>query len=100
MKRIKVSPEAREEIRGAVAWWKTNRPKGPHLLRDELRGAFTLLAAHPLAGHAAPGAPASSGIRFLLLRGSRFLVYYSVHEEDVEVLRFWHTSRGTRPFNA
>jgi plasmid stabilization system protein ParE len=100
MKHVKLSPEAREEIRGAVSWWKANRPKGPRLLRDELRTAFTLLEAQPLAGLAAPGAPESSGIRFLLLRGSRFLLYYSVHEEDVEVLRLWHTSRGTRPFSS
>ena len=98
MKRVKLSLDAREEIRAAMAWWKLNRAKGPRLLRDELRSAFALLAAHPLVGKRAVGAPETSGIRFLLLRGSRFLVYYSVHEEDVEVLAFWHASRGTRPF--
>jgi plasmid stabilization system protein ParE len=36
-------------------------------------------------------------IRRLLLRGTRYFIYYSVHDADVEVLRLWHVSRGARP---
>ena len=96
MKRVKVSPEAREEIRGAVVWWKANRPKGPTVFSDELRRAISLLQGSPEIGALAPGVPRDSGVRFVRLRATRYLLYYSFHEGEVELLRLWHTSRGQR----
>ena len=98
MKRVTVAQEARDEIRDAVAWWKANRPKGPRRLRDELRSAFGLLAFHPEVGRPVIGAPANNDIRFLVLRVSRFLLFYSVSEEEVQVLRLWQSNQGRRPF--
>jgi plasmid stabilization system protein ParE len=98
MKLIKFSPEARDEILAALRWWSLNRDKAPHRLRQDLRRALRILAVSPGVGAAAPEAPPESGIRFLYLRGSRYLLYYSVNAEQVEVLRFWQASQVKRPF--
>ena len=93
---LKFSPQAVADIRVAVAWWTANRPAAPALLREELREAFRVLADHPRMGAMALESSAQ-GIRRLFLRGTRYFVYYSVHNGDVEVLRIWHASRGTGP---
>ena len=98
MKAPKFSLVARREIIEALRWWKEHRDKNPNRLRDDLRRAYALLSGSPLVGAAAPGAPTESRIRFIYLRGSRYLLYYSVQEDQVEVLRFWQASRGVRPF--
>ena len=56
------------------------------------------LTNSPGVGALAPGAPPESGIRFMYLRGSRYLLYYSVLGEQVEVLRFWQASQAERPY--
>lgn len=94
--KLKLSPQARSDIRTAHAWWKANRPAAPHLLRDELRKAFDLLREQPQLGGSALDVGAH-GIRRIYLRGTRYFLYYSVHEEAIEVLRLWHASRGKKP---
>ncbi len=93
---LKFAPQVLNDIRAADAWWRANRPAAPELLRVELRQAFRVLADSPLAGAPALDGKAS-GIRRLYLRMTRYFLYYSAHEGDVEVLRLWHASRGTRP---
>ena len=68
----------------------------PHLFQEELRRAIRLLPEQPSVGKPALDL-AVRGVRRLLLRASRYLVYYSVHDDAVEVLRLWHTSRGSKP---
>lgn len=93
---LKVSPQAAADIRTANAWWRVNRPAAPELLTEEIRRAFRLLVAQPLSGAQVPNT-VSEGIRSLYLRGTRYCLYYSTTVEDIEVLRLWHASRGTKP---
>jgi plasmid stabilization system protein ParE len=93
---LKVSGEAVRDMHAADAWWRANRPSAPHLFRQELRRAFAVLPEQPELGAAAIDAPAR-GIRRLLLRGTRYFVYYPVQVGDIEVLRVWHASRRTKP---
>ncbi len=65
-------------------------------VRDELRQAFRLLPDHPRIGTTAADETARE-IRRLFLRGTRYFIYYSVRDEDVEILRLWHASRGAKP---
>ena len=94
--KLKFSPQFQADVRVARQWWKTNRNKSPELLSAELRRAFTLLKSQRLIGEAALDVGAE-GIRRLYLRGTRYFVYYEVHETDIEVLRLWHSSRGDQP---
>ena len=61
-----------------------------------MRQAFRLLLKQPHIG--AKSLDAEFGdIRRLFLRGTRYFIYYSVNERDIEVLRIWHASRGAKP---
>jgi plasmid stabilization system protein ParE len=83
----RLSRQARQEIKKELRWWKENREKNPLLLKRELRRAYTLLGHSPLAvGALAPDAPPERGIRFMFFRGSRYLLYYSVLDDQVEIL--------------
>ncbi len=94
--RLRISRQAAADIRAADAWWAANRPAVPEFFRAELRKAFEVLPVRPEIG-----APALDrelqGVRRLLLRSTRYFVYYAVHEGNIEVLRLWQASRGRRP---
>lgn len=94
--KLRYSRRATADIRAAVTWWRANRPAAKDLLREELRRAVTLLKAQPRLGAPALDVPVKDVRRWLLSSSSYFL-YYRVSSDAVEVLRLWHTSRGSRP---
>ena len=94
--RLKFSPLAREDIRAAQAWWKSNRLKSPLLLSDELRSAFALIRAHPGIGKRALDLSAA-GIQRYLLRGTKKYLYYQVQGDEIEVLRLWNARTPDPP---
>jgi plasmid stabilization system protein ParE len=94
--RIVVTPEAEEQVRTIDSWWRRERPAAPHLFTEELSAAFALLAGAPQAGRRYPH-PAITDVRRILLRSSRYQVYYRVHDEDVIVLAVWSAVRGSGP---
>lgn len=96
--RVIVAAAAREQIRAVDDWWVTNRPAAPSLFRDELDAALALLASAPDIGPRFRRAR-RKGVRRLLLRRSRFHVYY-VHDRRhavVLVLAVWGATRGHGP---
>ena len=80
----------------AHAWWRENRPAAPFAVREELARATALIALQP-----GLGAPATnvrlSGVRRLLLSRIGYWIYYRANRTDIDVLAFWHVSRGSRP---
>ena len=68
------------------------------MLMDELEAAYELIEELPFAGEAVPHGRIK-GLRRVLLGRSQYHLYYAVSEDEatVEVLSFWHTSRGPRP---
>ncbi len=94
--RLKYSPQAAADIRAAVTWWRANRPAARGLLREELRRAVALLKAQPQLGGAALEVELG-GVRRYHLTGSRYYLYYRLKDEQLEVLRLWHASRGSPP---
>lgn len=94
--RIVVTPEAEEQIRTIDAWWRRERPAAPGLFCEELAAAFSLLAGAPQIGRRYPHA-AVPEVRRILLRSSRYHVYYRIHGEDVAVLVVWSAVRGSGP---
>jgi plasmid stabilization system protein ParE len=95
MVRIVVSPEAREDLLVANAWWIANRPAAPELLLAEFEDACALLGSAPRAGMAEK----QGGYRRLAMQRTRYVIYYAVNEgsDEVVILRVWHMSRGVRP---
>jgi plasmid stabilization system protein ParE len=90
---ILVLARARREYAAALAWWRLNRFAAPHLLRDEMYVAKKLLSEFPEAGEL--DEMRDGEIRRLLLRGSRYLLYYRVDHSlrRVEILTVWHAQR-------
>ena len=95
---IEVSDLAREQIRAAEQWWRANRPKAHNAIREELERASLLISVQPEIGASARNV-SLAGVRRLHLARVRYYVYYRVvtDPERLEVLAFWHESRGGGP---
>ncbi len=95
---VSVSPLAAAQVHAAETWWQANRPKAPGAIRAELDRASALLALQPAIGARAMNA-GLPGVRRLHLGRIRYDLYYRVADEPrrLEILAFWHTSRGKRP---
>jgi len=94
--RIVVTPEAEYHARTIDLWWRQERPAAPSLFTEELAAAFALLGDAPEAGRRYPH-PTVSDVRRILLRSTRFHVYYRLHENEVIVLAVWSGVRGVGP---
>jgi plasmid stabilization system protein ParE len=93
---VVTTPEADAQIRAIDVWWRENRTATPDLFLDELANVFDLIAEAPHLGRLYRRSPVP-GIRRLVLRATRYHVYYSVGEHDVRVLAVWHGQRGVGP---
>ncbi len=98
MSPVYVTDEADAMIVTVSEWWRTNRLKAPDLFQDELRAAKERLEQHPEAGRVVPrrGFP---GLRRLILRRTRYHVYYRYFPEHDEVwlVAVWAGMRGRGP---
>jgi len=90
---VVTSPEADEEIRRIDGWWREHRPAAPHLFMNELAEAIALIAETPEIGHCYPR-PGIPALRRLLLRATRYHVYYVFDGSMAAVLSVWSAVRG------
>ena len=94
--KVRVSKRAQAQIERAAEWWDQHRDLAPQAFDEDLAKALLLLGTEPLIG--APFASVSAaGVRRLHLARTRYHLYYRIRRGAVEVIAFWHTSRGTRP---
>jgi plasmid stabilization system protein ParE len=91
-----VSPEAEAQIREIDSWWRENRKAAPDLFVQELAEATTTLETMPSAGHSTSH-PEVKGLRRILLRATRYHVYYVSNAETVLILAVWSAVRGAGP---
>jgi plasmid stabilization system protein ParE len=94
--RIDISLRAAAQIEAAAIWWAKNRPAAPGAIRQELERAFSLMAIQPSLGARALNVRLR-GVRRLHLSRIHYHIYYRANDLTVDVLAFWHTSRGTAP---
>jgi hypothetical protein len=88
--RVQLTSEARRQLVEIGEWWMENRRKAPDLVLRELARATSLLSVTPRAGKAYRRSTSAS-YRRLLLRRSRFHVYYVIDEA------IWNAVRGHGP---
>ena len=95
---VEVSAVAAGQIREAEAWWRANRPKAPNAIREELERASALVATQPDIGSRARNVRLV-GVRRIHLARIRYHLYYRVNvtPPQIEVVGFWHASRGSPP---
>jgi plasmid stabilization system protein ParE len=96
--RVQLTSEARRQLVDIGEWWRENRRKAPDLVLRELARATSLLAVTPRAGKAYRRATSAS-YRRLLLRRSRFHVYFVIDEaaQVVWIVAIWNAVRGHGP---
>ena len=93
---VRTTPEADVQIRVIDNWWRKNRTASQDLFADELAAAFELLAHAPYIGRLYRQSPVSD-TRRLLLKETRYHVYYVPVGNEVRVLAVWHAQRGVGP---
>ena len=95
---IDISDLAKAQVRAAEEWWRLNRPKAPNAIREELERASVLVSIQPESGALARNI-SLPGVRRVHLARVRYHVYYRVlaEPERIEILAFWHASRGGNP---
>ena len=94
--RIEITDDARKQITAAAAWWAVNRPAAPDAVFEDLDRTLELLRMQPEIGMIARSAMLP-GVRRVALSRIRYFVYYRVVGDALQVLAFWHTSRGSGP---
>ena len=94
--KVKVSPRAEAQIEAAAQWWLKNRPSAPGAIRHDLADTLSVLCEHP--GIGTPTTKTRiAGLRRIELSRVHYYVYYREAGDALEVLAFWHTSRGQPP---
>lgn len=93
---VSTTPEADTQIRAIDDWWRENRRASPDLFLDELSQAFDTISAAPHIGRLYRRSPVR-GTRRVLLRGTRYHVYYVPGAQEIRVLAVWHGERGVGP---
>jgi plasmid stabilization system protein ParE len=93
---VRTAATAVAQAKAIDAWWRSNRLAAPDLFADELAQATALIADLPKAGRVTrrSGLP---GIRYILLRSTRYHVFYTVDDAGILILSIWSAVRGTGP---
>jgi plasmid stabilization system protein ParE len=93
---VVVTEPAEQQLKIIDAWWRHNRPAATGLFEQEFASATETLATHP-----GVGAPVRrrrvKGLRRVLLRSTRYHVYYVATDRVVFVLAVWSAVRGSGP---
>ncbi|MGE4241953.1 type II toxin-antitoxin system RelE/ParE family toxin [Ramlibacter sp.] len=93
---VRIKPRAQRQIERAALWWSENRIAAPGAIRKDLEGALALLVDEPGIGTRIE-IERPEVVRRLHLGRVSYFVYYRVRGRFLEVVAFWHTSRGVLP---
>ena len=93
---LHTTPEVDAQIRAINDWWRANRLSSPDLFVDELAASFVIIEATPQIGRPYRRSPVN-GTRRLLLKATRYHIYYAPLDDDLIVLALWHARRGEGP---
>jgi plasmid stabilization system protein ParE len=94
--RIELTPSAERHMKVIDTWWQENRASAPRLFLEELSAAFEALRSVPLTGKLIR-MPRVRDVRRVLLRTTRYHIYYRVQRDKVTVLAIWSSVRGRGP---
>lgn len=78
-------------------WWMANRLAASDLFQHELETTMAAVASAPTLGPVSAADYEFPDVRRVLLRRTRYHVYYRVIADVLEVLAIWHAARGEGP---
>ena len=93
---VRTTPEADTQVREIDGWWRQNRTAAPNLFRQELAESFDLIGSAPDAGRKYLQYRAHI-VRRLLLKHTKYHVYYTAMPAAYMVIAVWHAQRGAGP---
>lgn len=93
---IRISPQALAQIEEAADWWERHRPDAPGAIRQDIAEMLAVLVLQPGVGMPSRRGRIK-GLRRVTLNRVRYSLYYRAADGALEVLAFWHTSRGRLP---
>jgi toxin ParE1/3/4 len=88
--RIVWADSARLDFDKAIAFTKTEGPKGARRIGDRIVEAVALLEQFPELAQASR----HRGLRQLVVARTPYIVVYRIHEDRVEIRAVIHTNRG------
>lgn len=94
--KVELSQSAKRHVDVIDAWWQANRSSAPELFLEELAAALEALTSVPLTGRMCR-VPGVRDARRIVLRATRYHVYYRVARDTVTVIAVWSAIRGTGP---
>lgn len=93
---LDVTRQGARQVRESDVWWRENRSDAPDAIAEELERAFDLISLFPGVGAAARN-PELRGVRRLHLSRVHHDLYYRSIGDSIQILAFWHASRGSGP---
>jgi plasmid stabilization system protein ParE len=93
---VDITEAAQAHIAAASTWWAEHRTAAPDAVIEDLDRVLGLLLAEPEMGTKARSTRLS-GVRRVTLSRIRYHLYYRLVDDTIQVLAFWHTSRGQGP---
>ncbi len=94
--RLDITEQAQQHIVAATEWWSRHRPAAPDAVLEDLDHTLELLCVQPELGTKARRATLS-GVRRVTLPRIRYVLYYRVTGDRLQVLALWHSSRNSGP---
>jgi plasmid stabilization system protein ParE len=94
VKVVEFADEASADAARIDAWWRTNRRAAPDLFTKELERALLALEDNPALGLRYEPKP---GVRRLLLRRTRYHIYFIEEPHRLLVVAIWGANRGRGP---
>lgn len=92
---IEIADNAREQIATAAVWWSEDRLSAPDAIQEELDRVLGFSVPSEIGTKARRRK--LSGVRRILLSHIGYHLYYRVAGVKLQVLAFWHASRGREP---
>lgn len=93
---LDITGQAEQHILAATAWWSQHRPAAPGAVLEDLDHTLELLRVQPELGTKTHKARLA-GVRRVTLPRIRYVLYYRVVGDVLQVLALWHASRGAGP---
>ena len=89
--KVTTTPKASRDLDEWIGRIAENNPLAAEAFQNRIRQCIEVIRSHPEAGRRHPK---RRGIRKLV--EDPIVIYYEVFEDQIEILRFWHSARNPR----
>lgn len=95
-RRVLIAPDAEAQLIVIRSWWTTERPLARELFDREFDAAVLAIGAAPSALPLYRRED-DADVRRILLRKTRYAIYFCIEPDHVLIVAVWHTARRSGP---